>query len=159
MGTLSPEKVLKNILAEVRNYLRDFPQLNRLIQGEETTDFQLRWHIAEVLDDFSTTPPPLGFFTVSSVPRSILLKGVVAEVLKSAAILNLRNSLAYTDGSVSVNLDKHQELLRVSQMFSSEYESKVLAYKVSLNLRRALGRVDGVPSEYYYFSEGYYGSI
>jgi len=158
MPSQQPSQTLQSVLAEVRNYLRDHPELNRLIEGEETSDRQMRWYIAEVVDDWNLTPPPIGYQPISRIPRSLLIKGVVAEVLFSVAILNLRNSLRYTDGQVTVDLDKHQALVAMSQMLKREYEMKRDKIKVSQNIANALSSADGLHSEYYYFSAGYYGN-
>lgn len=159
MSSQQPNQTLQSVLAEVRNYLRDHPELNRLIDGEETSDRQMRWYIAEVVDDWNLTPPPIGYQPISNIPRSVLIKGVMAEVLFSVAILNLRNSLRYTDGQVTVDLDKHQSLVAMSQMMKREYELKRDKIKVSQNISNALGAVCGVHSEYYYIASYYYGDF
>jgi len=155
--TLDPAKTFKSTLEEVRAYLRDYPELNRLLDAEETSDRQLRWYIIEVLDDFSATPPPLGTLRLENLPRSIILKGVAAEALTSAAVLNLRNALSYTDGGFSVDLDKHQAMLALANIFRQEYETKKTRWKIAQNIQRALGQATGIHSEYVLYSAGYYG--
>ena len=159
MSSQQPNQTLQSVLAEVRNYLRDHSELNRLIDGEETSDRQLRWYIAEVVDDWNLTPPPIGYQSISNIPRSMLIKGVIAEVLFSVSILNLRNSLRYTDGQVTVDLDKHQALVAMSQMMKREYDLKRDKYKVSRNIANALASVSGLHSEYYSISSAYYGDV
>lgn len=154
---LSPDQTFQAVLEEVRNYMRDYPELNRLLEAEETSDRQIRWYVIEVLDDFSVTPPPLGVLGIDRVPRSILLKGAIAEALTSAAILNLRNELRYTDGGFNVDLDKHQAMLALAQMFRQEYEMKKVRWKVAENIARSLGSASGVHSEYALYQSGYYG--
>jgi hypothetical protein len=117
----------------------------------------MMWVIAEVQDDFSNTPPPIGNFDVTSIPRSIMLKGCLAELLSSEAIRNLRNSLSYSDGQVRVDLDKHQSLMALSQMFRSEYEVKRDRYKISQNISRSLNYTTGLHSEYFWLA-GFYGN-
>jgi hypothetical protein len=155
MTVQSPAQTLQTFVTEVRNYLRDFPSLNLLLNNqEETSDRQLLWIIAEVLDDWNQSTPPIGFLDINQIPRSYLLKGVVAEVLMSVAILNLRNSLRYTDGQVTVDLDKYQQLMAMRQILRQEYEAKRKAWKTSRNLEMALSSSTGVHSEYFYVSCG-----
>ena len=156
--SLDPAKTFKSTLEEVRAYLRDYPELNRLLDAEETSDRQLRWYIIKILDDFSASPPPIGVLGLGSIPRSIVLKGVAAEALTSAAVLNLRNSMSYTDGGFSVDLDKHQAMLALANIFRQEYETKKTRWKLAENLQRALGHATGLHSEYALFSAGYYGN-
>lgn len=155
---IDPAKTFDSILEEVRAYLRDYAQLNRLLKAEETSDRQFRWFIIEVVDDFVTSPPPLGKLSITNIPRSILLRGVIAEALKSAAVLNLRNALQYTDGGFSVDLDKHREMLALAGFFGQEYEEKKRKWKIALNISRALGSAVGVHSEYALYSASFYGT-
>ena len=51
----------------VRGYLRDFPELNRLVAGEESTDRQIAWSVLDALTDFNGTPPFLGPFALEDL--------------------------------------------------------------------------------------------
>jgi hypothetical protein len=153
-----PTATLENFIEEVRSFLRDYPEMNRLLGAEETSDRQLRWAIAETLDDFASTPPLLGFFTLERIPRSILLKGVLANVLRSASIFYLRNSLRYTDGAIQVDTDKHREMIQIAQIFQNEFDIRVTRFKVATNLDRALGSVRGIHSDYYLIAGYHLGS-
>jgi len=155
----SPAQTLQSFVTEIRNFLRDFPSQNLLLDHqEETTDRQFLWIIASVIDDWHQTPPHLGYININEIPRSYLLKGVVAEVLLSVAVLNLRNSLRYTDGQVTVDLDKYQQLMAMRQVLRAEYEQQKLLWKTALNLEMALGVTHGLHSEYFYLGCGCFGS-
>lgn len=156
--TLSPEQTFQFVIDYIRSYLRDYPELNRLLDEEETDNRQLQWQIIGVLDDISNTPPPLGRYDITQVPLMILVKGVLAEVMMSVAVLNLRNSLRYTDGQISVDLDKYQALVSLSQIFRGEYDAKLRNWKTSQNVSQCYQTVTGVHSEYYYLAAGYYGN-
>lgn len=155
-----PSHSVASFLEEVRNYLRDFAELNRLTEGVETSDRQFLWFLSEVLDDFAATPPLLGFIRLEEIPRSLVLKGVIAETLKSVAVLLLRNSLRYTDGNITVDLDsRYRELMGLANMFQQEYEPKKVAFKIALNVDRALNGIMGNHSEYYMIAGFHFGNI
>ena len=51
------QQSLQRFVNQVRMYLRDFPELNRLVDGYESSDRMLAWAVIDALDDFNNTPP------------------------------------------------------------------------------------------------------
>lgn len=137
-------------------YLRDYPELNRLIDGEETSDRMIAWAVIDTLDDINNRPPFVGSFTVSTFPyRSLLLRGTVITVLESVGILQTRNQLQYNDGGISVGAsDKAPMLMQWVQMLSTSYEQKLDKWKISRNITEAFNG-ESVMSDYYFLG-GYY---
>lgn len=134
-------------VGQVREYLRDFPEFNALLQGEETSDGLLNLCADLAADDFTHTMPPIGTFTVETFPSLyLLLLGTVIQVLRSAGILQARNNLNYSDGGLTVaTSDKAQIYQAFAQWIMQEYETKKRAFKISQNARSAYG---GIHSEY-----------
>ena len=60
-----PKKLL-GVIGLVRAKLRDYPELNRLIEGRETSDREIAFAIMETIDDFNTTPPLIQNFNLES---------------------------------------------------------------------------------------------
>jgi hypothetical protein len=143
-------------VSHLRQYLRDFPELNRLIDGHETSDRMLAWSVIDALDDFNNTPPFIGTFSVGSFPyKSLLLRGAVITVLESVGLLQMRNQLQYSDGGITVSAsDKAPMIMQWLQMLKSSYEQKKAQYKMSQNIESAF-RGDGIMSDYYFLG-GYY---
>lgn len=134
-------------VGQVREYLRDFPELNALLNGFENSDVIINLCADLAADDFSTTPPPIGRFTVESHPSFYLLFiGTVIQVLRSAGILQARNNLNYSDGGLTVaTSDKAPMYLTWANMFYQEYELKKRSLKLSMNAAAGYG---GIRSEY-----------
>ncbi|MEC8306290.1 MAG: hypothetical protein VXZ72_00320 [Chlamydiota bacterium] len=147
---------LLTFVGEVRMYLRDYPELNRLIEGEETSDRMIAWAVIDALDDINNRPPAIGSFTVGNFPyRSLLLRGTVITVLQSVGILQTRNQLQYSDGGISVGAsDKAPMLMQWIQMLSASYEQKLDKWKISRNITEAFSG-ESVMSDYYFLG-GYY---
>lgn len=147
---------LLTFVGEVRMYLRDYPELNRLIEGEETSDRMIAWAVIDTLDDINNRPPAVGSFTVASFPyRSLLLRGTVITILESVGILQTRNQLQYSDGGISVGAsDKAPMLMQWVQMLSASYEQKLDKWKISRNITEAFNG-ESVMSDYYFLG-GYY---
>ena len=152
----SQQQELQTFVTHLRRYLRDFPELNRLIDGQETSDRMLAWCVIDALDDFNNTPPFIGNFSVGSFPyQSLLLRGSVITVLESVGLLQMRNQLQYSDGGITVSSsDKAPMIMQWLQMLKNSYEQKKVQFKMSRNIEAALNG-DGIMTDYYFLG-GYY---
>lgn len=144
---------LAAFVQEIRAFMRDRPELNRLIEGEENSDRMILWAIIDAVDDFNATPPPLSF-TFDQIPKSILRPGVVTRLLESVILLSIRNQLSYSDGGINLNLDKSGMLMQVKQVFDASWEQKKREWKISKNIEQGYSSVS---SEYWIIS-GFYGA-
>jgi len=153
-------KKLVNLIALIRAKLRDYPELNRLIAGRETSDREIAFAIMECIDDFNMTPPLLGQFTLESFPSvSLLINGSIIHILTSVGLLQTRNHMSYSDGQgiqVSVS-DKAPQLMNWMNLFTQNYEQKKFRLKQAINLGNALNG-SAVPSEYA-FINGYFSDL
>lgn len=145
-----PKEVL-GFMNLVRAKMRDFPELNRLIAGQETSDRMVLLAMAEAVDDFNTTPPLIGAYNFDNFPSmSLLLDGTIINILESVGLLQTRNHLVYSDGGIQVGVsDKVPELFQWLNWFTQKYEATKVKLKQAINLQGALNG-SGVPSEYRY---------
>ncbi len=154
-----PKKLL-GVIALVRAKLRDYPELNRLIEGRETSDREIAFAIMETIDDFNTTPPLIQNFNLESFPStSLLIRGTIINVIESVGLLQTRNQMSYSDGQgvqVSVS-DKAPMLLQWISLFTNQYEQKKLRLKKAINFNGALNG-SGVASEYI-FVNGFFEEL
>lgn len=139
----------------VRGFTRDYPELNRLIAGEESSNRQIVWAILDTLDDWNTTPP-LTHFSISNFPsRYLLVRGSVISLLESIGLLQTRNQLSFSDGGIQVGInDKTPFIQRWLEMFKNTYEHKKERFKVAYNIETAWE--GGINSEYR-FVNNFYG--
>lgn len=142
-------------VAMVRLYMRDYPELNRLIDGEESSPRMIAWAILDTLDDFNSMPPLIGAYTITNFPSKSLLRiGTVAHLMESISILATRNFISFSDGGTSVSFTARlPHLMNLMQMFRNQWEQKVLKLKVALNISQGFGA--GVHSDYILTSSGY----
>jgi hypothetical protein len=154
-----PQKLL-DIISFIRAKMRDYPELNRLIEGRETSDREIAFAIMETIDDFNTSPPLIGGYTIESFPSiSLLVRGSIINVIESVGLLQTRNQMSYSDGQgvqVSVS-DKAPMLMQWANLFKNQYEQKKFRLKQALNLKGALNG-SSVPSEYV-FVNGYFDEL
>lgn len=154
-----PPKLMP-LIAMVRAKLRDYPELNRLVAGQETSDRQIAFALMEAIDDYNTTPPLLDPVNLDTHPSvSLLINGTIIFVLESVGLLQTRNQMNYSDGQgvqVGVN-DKSPLLMQWINLFRGQYEQKKMRLKQATNLRGALNQ-GGVPSEYA-FVNGFFDNL
>lgn len=144
---------LQQFIQMVRYWMRDFPELNRLVDGEEHTDRMILWATLDAVNDFNTSPP-LVTMRFEQIPPSLLKYGVAITLLESLTFLAARNSLSYSDGGTNINIDKTGQLMQMRQMMQSAYEEKKQRYKVAINISQGY---DSISSEYRLLA-GYYGA-
>lgn len=155
----SASQRMNEVVATVRLYMRDFPELNRLIKGEETSDRMIAWAVADTLDDFNSSPPFIGQVGLTNFPSTSLLReGTVIRVLESVGLLQTRNQVQYNDGGISFSVsDKAPLLLQWINMFKSNYEQKKIRIKSSMNVELAMTG-HGVLSEYFIINGLYFNN-
>mgnify|MGYP001569620394 CR=1 FL=1 len=143
----------------VRAKLRDYPELNRLIAGRETSDREIAMALMEAVSDFNTTPPLIGTYTVVGFPsQDLLINGAVIVILESAGLLQTRNHAVYNDPGVVATSDKGPAYMQWANLFRSTYEQKKVRLKRALNLQAAMGSAQGVSSEFLEIN-GYFDDV
>ena len=142
-------------VGRLRKFLRDIDELNKLLDGKESSDSQLRMAIEDALDDWNITPPLIAKVTLENHPsRRLLIRGAAIEVLTSAGIFYARNRLNYSDGGITVAVfDKSQDYAAWANKFAADYERKKLETKKAQNIAAGWG---GVQSEYYEINDNWW---
>lgn len=145
---------LNSFVGQVRAFLRDYAELNRLIKGEESSNRQIVWAVLDALDDFNTTPPFTAFNLTDFPSRSLLIRATVCSLLESIGLLQTRNHINFTDGGLSVGInDKTPFIQSWLQIFRNSYEDKKMKIKVSYNIESAWG--GGIHSEFRFINNFY----
>lgn len=131
----------------LRLFLRDTPELNRLIGKQESDDDLLQFAIEMAIDDWNTTAPILGNTTISNFPSLyLLMTAATIQVLKMQGLYQSRNELNYNSGGSSfVRSNKTNYYQSWMLNFANEYELKKRNLKIFQNVERGWG---GVASEY-----------
>lgn len=146
---------LDQMIQIVRLYMRDYPELNRLIQGEEHSNRLIAWAIIDAIDDFNSTPPLTNLGLNNFPSRSLLLRGTVINLMESLGLLMTRNHLTFSDGGIQVGVSDKTPLIQSwIQLLSNKYEEKKQRIKIYMNIEGAWE--GGVHSEYLWTS-GFYG--
>ena len=152
-GTEGLSDTLATFIEGVRAFLRDYPQLNRLTDGVETSTGMIAHAAAQMLADFAGTPPNLGWFELTTLINerymySHCLIGTAYFVLLSVLNHYKRNELPFNDGGLAVQTDgliPHVE--RQMAMYKRDWDQAKRDIKISMNIDYCRG-VDSPGSEY-----------
>ena len=146
------DPLLRRMIEEVRFFVRDYPELNRLTTGLDHSDRHILWAILDTSSDWASTPPFIGQDLRMVAEHgwwSVFLRGVVITLLESLGILHMRNHLSYSDGGVNVQTENPQMIQAWLTMFKNEYEQKKQRILIAQNIANALDG-GGVHSELVY---------
>lgn len=148
---------LDDFIPEVRAYLRDFPQLNRIISGEESSNRMIAYCAHLAIDEFNTTPP-LTRFSISNFPsRMVLLHYTICHLLTSVGILKSRNRFQYSDGGWSSDTEQQDtSYMNWIQLLRGQTKTQAQNLKIALNIEGGWGA--GIGSDYGWIN-CWYGDI
>jgi len=152
-----PPLALAQFKDEVRGYIRDFPELNRLIAGEESSHRMVEYCIWLAVDEWNTTPPLANVGVANFPSRGILLQLTICHLLTSVGILKSRNRMPYNDGGFSVDPESQDGAYQQwISLLRSQLNPRMVNLKVALNIAGGWGA--GAPSEYGVIN-GWYGVV
>lgn len=144
----------------VRLYMRDYPELNMLVKGEESSDRMIAWATFNFLSDFNMTP----HFTQVGLDyiygrgwQAMALDGTTIQLLKSLMILYGRNNLPFSDGGISINMnDKAPLIMQFLSLLQSTYEQNKRNIKTTMNIEQLLAPDStGLFSDYAFLSSSF----
>lgn len=146
--------IFRSFVQMVRLYTRDFPELNRIVSGQESSDRQIAWAALDALSDFNGTPHFTNFSMDDILGRNqhaLMLRMTTISLIESVGLLQTRNHINYSDGGLNVGVnDKTPMLMNWLQLFSAKTEQMKQRVKVSINIEGILGPSNsGVYSEYW----------
>lgn len=144
----------------VRGYTRDYPELNRLLSGEESTDRQIAWSVLDALSDFNGTPHLTTMSLEDLLGRNqayLMLRMTVISLIEQVGLLQTRNHINYSTGGINVGVnDKTPMLMQWLQYFKAFTDQRKQHVKVAFNIEGILGPTNsGVFSEYWAVNSTY----
>lgn len=163
-GIPTVSQTLRDFVQVVRSYCRDFPELNRIVKGEESTDRQIAWAALDAVEYFNGSPPITIYSLDDLIGRrqmSLLLRMTTITLIESVGLLQTRNHINYSGGGTNVGVnDKTPLLMNWLQYYKSTTEQMMARVKVAMNIEGILGPTNqGVPSELMAINSSYIGFI
>jgi hypothetical protein len=151
-GIPQMSQTFRDFIQLVRLYMRDFPELNRIVAGEESSDRQIAWAVYDAMADFNGTPH-FTCFTLEDIlqknQHALILRMATISLIESVGLLQTRNHINYSNGGINVGVnDKTPLLMQWLQYFKATTEQMKQRVKVAINIEGILG-----PSNSGVFSE------
>lgn len=145
-------ETFRAFVGAVRFYMRDIPELNRLVAGEESGDRQIAWAVVDAISDFNGTPHFTSLRLEDFLQRNLqylLLRMTVCSLIESVGLLQTRNHVNYSTGGINVGVnDKTPLLMNWLAYFKAFTDQRKQHVKVAINIEGILG-----PSNSGVFSE------
>lgn len=159
-GVPQMSQAFQDFVQMVRLYMRDFPELNRIVAGEESSDRQIAWAVLDALSDFNGTPHLTAMSVEELLQRNqhaLLRRMTVIALIESVGLLQTRNHINYSDGGLNVGVnDKTALLMQWLQYFKAYTDQMKQRVKVALNIEGILGPSNsGVHSELWFVNATY----
>lgn len=121
---------------QVRDFMRDFPDKNILVDGVEFEDAEVEKALRFTISMSNAIARPTSY-SVTNFPNDyVLLMGVCSYLLKSEGIRQLRNEAMYQDGNIQpVGLDnKQQAYTALAAQYLQEFTQMLTAIKIQENM-------------------------
>ena len=143
---------------KVRLYLRDNPELNRLLRGEESSDRMIAFAVLEAVENFNGTPhfTDLKLEDLLELHQGNLMLQITVQVLlESVGLLQTRNHINYSDGGLNVGVNDKTPMIQTwLQYFKGSTDQMKQRVKIAINIQGILG-MPGVNSEYWAINSTY----
>ena len=132
-------------VAEIRFALRDYPELNSLLNDVEFSDNEIAYCITKPVDRWNSMLPDVGTSDIHNFPwRHAHLEATIGELLKVAAYNYLRNQLPYSAGGLSVDdKNKGPAYLQLAEQAIGKFEMFCQERKFEMNLMGGFGYLTG----------------
>lgn len=128
---------------QVRRFMQDYPHKNILLDTVEFTQEEINQGVEMVTSAWNSITPISNILPQQwqAAFKWLLVMGVAWYLLRSAAILQLRNQATYQDGDISPigEFDKSPQYLALSQTMKAEWDQLVKDVKIQQNLESAFG--------------------
>ena len=151
-------KEFDTFVQKVRLYLRDNPELNRLLRGEESSDRMIAFAVLEAVENFNGTPhfTDLKLEDLLELHQGNLMLQITVQVLlESVGLLQTRNHINYSDGGLNVGVNDKTPMIQTwLQYFKGSTDQMKQRVKIAINIQGILG-MPGVNSEYWAINSTY----
>lgn len=154
-GAVGLDPLYRNLVQMVRAYMRDFAELNILLDNtEETDDKTILMCLELAVADINASPPGTSFSIKEMASRGyvlLLIYGTVVLVLESLMFLLTRNHLNWQESGQLIGLqDKTPMVAAHAKYFRDVYQFQKDKKKIADSIMSAMSEGSiGVHSEYF----------
>lgn len=132
-----PKDFLESCVNYVTSYIRDDPQVNRLLNGKQFTPAQIEIAVQIAIDRMHETAPIMLKTRPTDYPLHLILKAAVTNLFETANFVDSRNALQYSDGMLQIK-DTHEELYTQLLQYLSSFLTELSTWKTQRNIVNSL---------------------
>ena len=127
---------------EVRQFLADKMENNHLLDGEEFSRTSIALAIELAISEYNFMPP-IGGTDITNFPsKTLLMSGTCWKLFSGASALLARNTMAYSDGGLTIPVEERAPLyMSLAAMFQESFLVSARALKTHLNMEDGWGEV------------------
>lgn len=127
---------------EVRTYIQDRVPNNYLLDGVEFPDPMILLAMDLAINEYNAITPISGETLATFQSKSLLMSGTLYKLFQGQAALLFRNTMAYTDGNLSIPIEERGQFYQsLASMFQSDFMTSAAKYKIQLNIEDGWGSV------------------
>src|SRR4051812_21877968 len=93
-------------LEEVQEFIRDKPELNRLLSDQEFNPSVIKVAMDLAISAYNMMPPISLVNIVTFPSRALLMEGTLAKLYRGQAALKARNTMNYSDGGLQIPVEE-----------------------------------------------------
>jgi hypothetical protein len=125
---------------EVREFVSDYSQNNRLLDGEEFSDTFITLCRSLAVDEWNTLTPASSNDLTNFPSKSVLLYGTLWKMYDGKAALLARNTMSYSDGGVQIAVEERVQLYTgLAQQYQANFMSTAARLKAQINMNSGWG--------------------
>lgn len=128
---------------QVRLFIRDQIEYNRLIDELEFTDERIQFAMDLTLDMFNVMTPVTTYLMVEFPNRYLLLMGTLGNLFRGEAAMAARNQMSYSDGGLTIPIEERFEYYtNLADRYSTQFSQMAQQLKIYNNIADGWGDVD-----------------
>jgi len=129
---------------EVTELLRDYPENNLLLNGQEYTPAFVALSVDLAISEWNMIVP-MSADTKSTFPmygKAVLMHGVMWKIFSGQSALYARNQLTYSDGGLTIPVEERWDMyIKMAEMYRDTFFSTAKAMKLQINLQSGWGEI------------------
>ena len=134
MASLTPD--------QVRLYIRDHVDYNRLIDEQEFTDERIVFARDLTIDMFNVLPPVTTYELEDFPNRYVLLMGTLHNLFLGEAAMAARNQMSYSDGGLTIPIEERFEYYsNLAGQYGAQFNQLAQQLKIHKNIEDGWGSV------------------
>jgi hypothetical protein len=127
---------------EIREFVSDYSQNNRLLDGEEFSDTFITLCRDMAIDEWNMLPPAASNDITNFPSKSLLLYGTLWKMYDGKAALLARNFFSFSDGGIQVPVEERVQLYTgLAQQYQANFVSTAAKLKAQINVNQGWGSV------------------